>query len=328
MTMTDLVLQDLLQESRHYAGEKPTDTLLQVSRAFLERANSDPEILRLASEALSTLPPAGAGWLALVLGTMVERGADAKLTAPGMLQFLRLCLSQLPVPEVRQDDEGEEDEFFPDPTPEQEELIEALQPICQGVVAHLARMPAERLSLAEDSAFMERLEKLEGYSHGLGWVRSALLRSSGTLIVLHPPSGTGLKLRYENVAYNFHLFSLLQAAVGTRIPDGRQPDPHVAAAARGETSDDVHDGAWWHYGDPRSKTPDLSASIWGEGVVTDIPVINGSRVMLLWPPLLRSRTWGAGFFSPYLQALPPNVVVEGELPGESARQWFAELGIE
>jgi hypothetical protein len=235
-------------------------------------------------------------------------------------------LSQLPTPEITQDEEGEEEEDYPDPTPEQEELIEALQPFCQGVVAHLARMPAERQRLSEDTELLERLTTLSGYSHALGWVLEALQRMSGTLIVLHPPTGAGLKLRYENVARNFHLFSLLQVAVGTRLPGGQHPDPKIAAAARGQTND-IHDCAWWHYGDPRSKTAELGASIWGEGLLTEIPVINGSRVMLLWPPIMQSRSWNGGFFGPHLEALPANVVVEEDLSFESAQEWLKTLGV-
>jgi hypothetical protein len=316
--MTDPVLAELLNESRNHTGEKPSESLRQATRAFFQRANSDPTILRAAAEALPTLPPAAAGWIALVLGSAVEDGKDAALTTPALLRFLRSCFSRLPV---------SEDEALPDPTPEQKQVIQALRPVCQSVVAHLARMPGERQKLLDDLEFLERLADLEGYSHGPGWVREAILRTSGTLIVLHPPSGSGLKLRYENVATNFHLISLLQAAVGRRIPGGREPDPKIAAAARGETDDDVCDEAWWHYGDPRSKTPQLTASIWGEGLVTEIPLINGARVMLLWPPIVESRSWDRGFFGPHLQALPANVVVEQELSRESAREWLEALGI-
>jgi hypothetical protein len=316
--MTDPVLADLLSESRNYAGDQPGESLRRVTRAFFQRADSDPAILRSAAEALPTLPPAAAGWIALALGSAVESGKDPALTTPALLQFLRSWFARLPVPE---------EESFPDPTPEQQGLIETLRPVCQSVVAHLARLPAERQRLVEDMAFLDRLADLESYSHGPGWVREALLRSSGTLIVLHPPSGSGLELRYENVATNFHLISLLQTAVGTRIPGGREPDPKIAAAARGQTNDDVYDEAWWHYGDPRSKTPELRKSIWGEGLVTEIPLINGARVMLLWPPIVESRSWDRGFFGPHLQALPANVVVKEELSRESRREWFEALGI-
>jgi hypothetical protein len=325
--MDDTILEDLLDQSRRYAGDEPTAALRKASGAFLSRADSDSNILVAAANALAALPPVGAGWLALVLGTAVERGTAAAVTLPGLVQFLRSCLPQLPVPKTIENDDGEEEESYPDPTPQQETLLEALRPVGQGLVAHLARLPVERLKLSEDRELMERLEVLAGYSPGLNWVHEALLRKSGTLIVLHPPSGSGLKLRYENLARNFHLFSLLQAAVGTRIPGGRQPDPKIVAAAHGQTGDRAHDQAWWHYGDPRSKTPELRQSIWGEGQLKEIPIINGSRVMLLWPPLLQSRTWDEGFFTPHLQAMPPSVVIEEELARETAHEWLKTLGV-
>lgn len=324
--MTDSVLHDLLSEACHHAGAEPGQTLRQRSGDFVRCAEADPTLLKAAAESLQTLPPAGAGWIALLLGVAVERGADPAQTMPALVQCLRSWLQQLPTPVITQDEEGEEQEDYPDPTPAQQELIEALQPFGQSLVAHLAQMPAERQKLGEDTALLERLTTLSGYGYGLAWVLEALRRKSGTLIVLHPPTGAGLKLRYENVSRNFHLFSLLQIAVGTRFPGGQQPDPKIAAAARGQTSDEVHDQAWWHYGDPRSKTPEPLTSIWGEGLVTEIPVINGSRVMLLWPPIMQ-RGWDGSFFSPHLEALPANVVVEEDLSAESAREWLKTLGV-
>ena len=325
--MIDPILEKLLDESRRHTGGEPTAELRKAAGAFLSRADSDPTILIAAANALPTLTLPGCGWLALVLGTAVERGTDPAATMPGLMQFLRSCLPKLPVPETTQDDDGEETELYPEPTPDQETLLKALRPVGQGLVAHLARLPAERLKLAEDHELMKRLEELSGYSPGVNWVLEALRRKSGTLIVLHPPSGCGFKLRYENIGRNFHLFSLLQAAVGTRVPGGREPDPKVVAAAHGQTGDQVYDQAWWHYGDPRSKTPDIRKSIWGEGQPTEVPVINGSRVMLLWPPILKPRTWNEGFFGPYLQAMPASVVVEEELSRENAQEWLQALGI-
>lgn len=325
--MTDPVLDELLRASRAHAGKEPTEELKQASRAFLLRADTDSAILRAAADAFPPLPPAGAGWLAIVLGTAIERGQSAAVSAPALLQFLRSWLTKLPKPEITEDEAGEELASFPKPTPEQHALFEALPRVCQGLVAHLARLPHERAALVEDMALLERLADIEGYSNGPGWVREALLRSSGTLILLHPTSGSGLKVRYENVATCFHLFSLLQTAVGTRIPGGRQPDPAIAAAARGHTNAETYDEAWWHYGDPASKTADIHHSIWGEGLVREIPVVNGSRVMLLWPPIMQSRSWDEGFFGPHLQALPADVVVEEDLSPESCRAWLRTLGI-
>lgn len=88
-----------------------------------------------------------------------------------------------------------------------------------------------------------------------------------------------------------------------------------------------YDEAWWHYGDPASKTADIHHSISGEGPVREIPAVNGSRVMLLRPPIMQSRGWDAGLFGPHLEALPANVVVEEELSPENCQAWLRALGI-
>ncbi len=48
-------------------------------------------------------------------------------------------------------------------------------------------------------------------------------------------------------------------------------------------------------------------------------------MLLLWPPILRSRSWEAGFFGPYLQAMPPSVAVTDELNSEQVDSWWAKL---
>ncbi len=108
---------------------------------------------------------------------------------------------------------------------------------------------------------LERLSELGGWSHGALWVREALLKTSGALILLHPPGGTGLRLWYSNVSNNFHLFSLLQTAVGTAIPGGRVADDTIALVARGKSADRISDQAWWHYGSANSSRADLQSSI-------------------------------------------------------------------
>jgi len=188
-------------------------------------------------------------------------------------------------------------------------------------------MPERREALAGDEPLLARLEALEIYTHGATWVREMLLRRSGTLIVLHPASGRAFKLRYTHVARCFHLFSLIQIAIGTRLPGGREPNPAIVAAARGDSHDAVGDEAWWHYGDPRSKTANLQASIWGEAMTRSIPVIDGVQVILLWPPLLQGRGWSHGFFGPHLHALPANVTIDEELSPESAQSWLETLGV-
>lgn len=196
------------------------------------------------------------------------------------------------------------------------------------VVAHLARMSETREALAHDDSLVKQLEYLEWFSHGAAWVSQAILRTSGTLVVLYPATAQGLIVEYSNVARCFHLFSLLQSCIGRRLPGGKEPDPVVAAAARGESNEPCSDSAWWHFADSWSKTPEFSASIWGEALVRSLSIVEGRQVLLLWPPILKSRSWDSGFFGPHLAALPSNATVQRTLEPEECNQWLATLGIQ
>lgn len=303
-----------------YGGGEPSDALRELTREFVLRATDDASIIERAAQALATLPPRGAAWLGIAIGTVVERGTGAELSAAALVDLFRSWLPQLPNPESEAAERRA-------PTPQETELLSALRFVAPAVVAHLARVPDLRASLSQNLALLDRLAVLEEYTIAAAWIREALLRSSGSLILLHVQSRRGFRLQYRNVATCFHLFSLIQAAMGERAPGGRKPDPRVADAARGRLPEQVEDEAWWHYGDPRSRVADLSASIWGEALVREIPVIDGEQVVLLWPHILASRSWDSSFFGPQLDALQPDAGIEAELATADTAAWFQKLGI-
>lgn len=315
--MADDRLESLLRACRAHRGGPPGDELARASQDFL--GAGDASLLAGAAAALADLPARGAAWVAVVCGAAVEHGAPAELAGPAILDLLGAWAARL--------DESDEAAAA---SAEQSAIISAFNQLCQAAVCHLARMPARREVMAGDAQLLARLEALEDLEecgHGAMWVHSALLRASGALVVLHPPSATGFRLRYTNVAWCFHLFSLIQTALGERVPGGRRPDPLVTRAARGDADEDVSDTAWWHYGAPDSPTPEIGASIWGESMVRAIPVVDGVQVLLLWPPILGSRGWNGGFFGPHLEALPSDVVVEQELTRAECKAWLDRLGI-
>jgi hypothetical protein len=312
------ILNALQSSSIGWSGGTPTGAMLRATRAFLTGAADDPALLGEAAQALIRQDAGAATWIAVACGTVVESGAAAELSGPCVFELLRSWLPRLPrLPEGS--DQG------PEPTAGQAELLNLFKYVCQSAVTHLARLPAQRAILGQDMALLERLGELQGYSHGAIWVREALLKSSGPLLLLHPTSATGLRLRYENVSNCFHLFSLLQTAVGTRIPGGRAPNEAIARVARGRSTELVSDEAWWHYGPASANKAQIAASIRGESLARDIPRIDGMPLILAWPPALQERTWDGGFLAPNLEAMPSDLVIEGELSAEEARQWLAKL---
>lgn len=318
--MTDNLCANLEAAAQGWNAGGPTGAMLTSTRAFLSRAAEDETILREVASRLSTADSGAAAWMAVSCATATERGASAEFSGPAVFDLLRDWLPRLPRVEADSDS-------WPDPTPEQAALLALFRYVCQATVSHLARLPALREAQALDAPLLERLHELQGYSHGATWVREALLKTSGALMFLHPPSATGLRLIYSNVSNCFHLFSLLQTAVGTSIPGGRTPDEAIARAARGKSTDAVTDEAWWHYGSFHSKKAELATSIWGEGLVREIPRVEGVPVILAWPPLLQSRSWDAGFLGPHLEALPADVLVERPLTEEECQQWMTRLGL-
>jgi hypothetical protein len=313
-------VNELLKACAAHAGGQPTDGLRRLTSQFLRRSRDDPSAIAEAAEALRTLPPQGAAFLAVAIGAAVEGGSNADLSARAIVDLLLSWLPQLPIAE------GEEAEQYT-PTADEVNLLDAFKSLALSVVAHLARAPHLRATLAEDLTLLDRLAVLEAYSAGAAWIREMLLRISGSLILLHVPSGRGFQLQFRNIATCFHLFSLIQVAIGEQLPGGRKPDPIVAAAARGRTKDKVNDEAWWHYGDPRAAKADLRHAIWGEALVREVPVIEGHRVMLLWPAILQGRAWDSGFFGPQLDALMPDVTLESELSTADCAAWFRTLGV-
>lgn len=311
--MHDEVRDALVRAAQGWNGGEPGAALVQATGAFVARALQDPSALGRVAALLSGLDPGAAAWIAVACGTAIERGADP---APSARPVVDLLVSWLPgLPHA-----GEP------PTAAQAARLKLLDYLCQAAVSHLARVPALRERLGHDLPLVERLDELGEHSFGPLWVREALLKHGGALLLIQPTSGQGLRLRYSNVSNCFHLFSLLQTAVGQRLEGGRVPDALVAKVARGAANDRIRDEAWWHYGDARSANARVDASVRGEGLAREIPVIDGVQVMLAWPRIVE-RTWDQAFLTPHLEAMPADAVVEGELSADELTAWMKRLGI-
>lgn len=283
---------------------------------------SDPQAVRnrIAERIGEIRSPRGIGFLAVWLGGGVEHGLDPEPAIPHLMAaMLRLCANiKLPAP-----DNGEEDPGLPSAD---RETVDGLEWLGQGLVAHLARSPAARATYAGQPDLLAELERVEQVAIGCLWVHELLAKRSGTLLVLHVEGRTGVRVRYENLSNNFHLFTLLQAALAGRIPGTQRVAADVLAMARGESREEVSDSAWWHYGVPMVPEPNVAASIWGEMSPEQIPAIDGEQVMLLWPPQL-GRSWDGNFFLPYIESAPPKVEVVEELTVEQFEAWRSKLNL-
>jgi hypothetical protein len=283
----------------------------------LARSGSLAEGRRAVASQLSKVTsPVGAGNLAVWLGAGVEAGIDPEPTALPILDAMLRWTRTLQT--------TSEGELAPDQLRAAETLA-GLEELGQGLVAHLARSPSHRTYLQAREDWTAELERVEQLTPGSGWVLELLRKRSGQLVVLHVEQRRGFRVTYENLSNCFHLFTLLQAALDGKVPDARAAEARSLAVARGEAFEAASDSACWHYGRGDVSEASFAGSIWGEGSPSEIPQIDGTQVLLLWPPLLGSRSWDAGFFGPYLQAMPPSVVISEELTAEQVDAWWAKL---
>lgn len=175
------------------------------------------------------------------------------------------------------------------------------------------------------------------------------------LLVLDTTRRLGFRMHLTAIRNNFHLFTLLQDALLAHpsAADWRGPRvrPLVVAVAKSErmlpeispnewSAEDptnasvVSDAAIWTYYNAKGLKADgsfhtLAAShgsppwVWGEMKPTEIPILNGERIVLLGP-LEVPRSWYIGFFAPLHPALRSSVHVEGVLRDDEYRAWIAK----
>ncbi|MER6925951.1 hypothetical protein ABT314_44805, partial [Streptomyces spiralis] len=144
-------------------------------------------------------------------------------------------------------------------------------------------------------------------------VYALLVLDDEPLVVLHRPTGTGYALRMGGIGDNFQLHTLLADALvgGGHIP-GRAPSAAEAAVCRDRPGQVPTTGSF-----------DLVAPtgewIWNEGTPSDIPVVDGVRLLVLDPPSYQ-RSWPAGRFFPYMTG---GLVLERVLEREEAGRLLA-----
>jgi hypothetical protein len=65
--------------------------------------------------------------------------------------------------------------------------------------------------------------------------------------------------------------------------------------------------------------------VFGEATPDSIETIGNQQVLLLWPNVLQSRGWDAGFFSPIIETRRPRVRLVKMMSPEEFHQWAEQL---
>ncbi|MFC8271205.1 hypothetical protein ACFUJR_01405 [Streptomyces sp. NPDC057271] len=269
---------------------------------------------------LAEVPPGPRAVVAVMVGSCVERGADAVVCAPAVFAAAR-------------------------------DAFEAAEVFCERWAATGGDLPGHEGDLTE--ADVERV----GYDAVVGWeslpkwemacvamlnakavrseaagrqeLRAAVERVQDAsnepfkclayalvvlddepLVVLDRKTGAGFAVRVSGIGDNFQLHTLLaDALIGGGHLSGTAPSPQAVAVCRdqpGTTSTTGSfdlvgaDGAW----------------IWNEGNPSEIPLVDGVRIVVLDPPPYeRSRPAGRFFPGMTGELVPEGVLSEAEAAG-------------
>ncbi|MFZ1387374.1 MAG: hypothetical protein WBP46_12380 [Thiolinea sp.] len=292
----------------------------------LEQESRYLALQALAGRISEITAPIGIGYCCVFIGANVEEQLNPELTLAYLFNhFIRQIQT---IPRLANAEDLDEETYeralqsLPEPS---SELTYGLQLMGQGLVAHLGFAPQLRQALAANTELLQLLEATEDKSHGIAWVLEVLKQHSDELIVIHAEERVGFKVRYANLANCFHLFTLLQAELSELMPGARALNELAVQVARHLSSDDTKDEAWWHYGSCLSAEPQITLSIWGEMSPKYINKLDQQQLILLWSPILATRTWDSGFYHPFIEVCPPKVEVLESLNAEDVEFWLAKV---
>ncbi|MER7492033.1 hypothetical protein ABT033_05175 [Streptomyces pharetrae] len=287
-----------------------------------EVAQAAPRLAALLPE----VPRGPRGTVAVIVGACVERGADPLACAPAV--FAELAETLAAVGEFcerwAQTGGGE----FPDPQdgeagPALFDRVGAEEALAwfslpQWEMASVALLNHRQVRTALDGSLRTRLLRAlhavrEATGHDTKCLTYALLvLDDEPLVVLHRPTGTGYAMRMSGIGDNFQLHTLLADVLvgGGQVP-GRAPSAQEAAVCRDVPGQVLTTGSF------NLMTPG-GEWVWNEGTPSDIPVVDGVRLLVLDPPPYE-RSWPAGRFFPGMRG---DLVLERVLDAAETRRWL------
>ncbi|MCX4658254.1 hypothetical protein [Streptomyces uncialis] len=291
-----------------------------------EFADAAPRLAALLAE----LPPGPRAVTAQLIGACVERGADPLVCAPALLAGLARTLEaaaefparwraagggELPQPDAGEPHSGVVARVGEDvargwwnlPLWETAALAVLNHRAVRGLVPDRPGLLATAGRIADAA---------DGHLQCL--IHALLVLDDEPLVVLHRDTRTGYRMRMTGIADNFQLHTLLAAELaGAGHVPGEIPAPEAVAVCRDAPGQVPTTGTF------QLTAPDGGA-IWNEGTPSDIPVVDGVRLLVLDPPPY-ARGWPTGRF---LAGMPGDLRLERVLDAAETGRWFGSVADE
>ncbi|TDC96040.1 hypothetical protein [Actinomadura sp. 7K507] len=291
---------------------------------------------RLA-EGIAEAPPNLGGWLAVICGAWIENGADPAPVGPALVRRItEVTAAALAFANAWEEATGQ-------PPPDMEgrpsqQIVDTLVPALEGdaVVVMLAWFALPQYALAgctllqtapdvrastDDRDLHIRAAGRAAEYHGQMDHYQALLRvlDGERLLVLDRASRRGWTVTIGGIGDNFQLHMLLGGALIGRPggPSGDRPAPEVLATFLNADAppEPPTVSSPWNLVDAHGEW------IWNEGVPADIPVVNGTRVVVIDPPSY-NRSFPAGRRFPMM---PATLRVDAEHQPEDLGTWWTHV---
>jgi hypothetical protein len=331
--VVDAIVRAAIAEDQAFGDLLPQ--LMQASRTAVP-AEMDAALPRLA-EGIADAPPNLGGFLAVVSGAWIENGADPAPVGPAVVQRItEVTAAALAFADAWQEATGGEPPDM-EGQPSQQVFGTVAPALGDGaVVAMMAWFALPKYALAgctvlqmaplvraslDDRDFRARVAGQAAPHLGQMDHYQALLRvlDGERLLVLDRATGKGWTVAISGVGDNFQLHMLLGGALIGRPGGltGERPAPEILACF---LNADAPPGppvvsSPWNLVDAHGEW------IWNEGVPADIPVVNGTRVVVIDPPSYQ-RTFPAGRRFPLM---PATLRVEGMHLPEDLGDWWPHI---
>ncbi|TDD39777.1 hypothetical protein E1287_02970 [Actinomadura sp. KC06] len=333
--LADQIVRAAVAEDRSFGDLLPQ---LMEATQTASPAEMNAAMPRMA-DGIAQAPPNLGGWLAIVTGAWIENGADAGSPAGRAVvdRITEVTSGALAFANAWEEATGGKPPDMQDEQPSQQAVDTVAPKLGEGAVAAmmawfalpqfamagctvLQNSSSVRAGLADRDfraltagQAVQYLGQMDHYH--------ALLRvlDGERLLVLDRASRKGWTVAIGGIGDNFQLHVLLAGALIGR-PDGltgNRPAPEILACF---LNADVPPGppvvsSPWNLVDAHGEW------IWNEGVPADIPVVNGTRVVVLDPPSYE-RTFPAGRRFPMM---PATIRVEAAHQPEDLGNWWPHI---
>ena len=324
------------------SGTTDGELLGQTSGELLSQLDGDLSNKNWALEKLAPLLEAdnvfGAGFVALLCGAAVEGGGDPEIPAPTLLRGYKSVLDAARLFVEKCYELAGTEEALPSEVLEAHGLevsqsypkLAAAWSVAgffgQAGIAIMTRSAPARAVAQNTPGLETSLQQAAGFIENADWCFTLVqVLDNEELVVLHPATEQGFRVRISGIPINFQLHTLLADALcgedGFPYP---KPSPLEVAVTKGDADADPSlqaTGVFNMVNWPGVTGAQSDHWIWNEGVPKDILLFEGTRVILIEDAPYQ-RTWNAGRM---FDSLRGEVQVLEKLSTAQVQDWLRRL---